>query len=145
MKITEILVAEHRLFLRLFAQIERLLPRVRAAGEVRRLAALVEALLAEHGATETEVAYPALDHMLHDRGRLERLHQEHEEIDASLRAVQTAADAPEARRLLAAALERSRAHFLFEERELFPRLEDALQPETLAGLAAARAQREGGS
>ncbi len=136
MKITETLMAEHRIFLKVFDQIERLLPRMRTVAEVQRMATLVEGLLLDHGATETDLTYPALDHMLQDRGRLERLHQEHQEIDAGLREVQAAPTLGEARRRLEAALLMSRRHFQFEERFVFPLFEELLQPGTLAGLGA---------
>jgi len=145
MKITETLVAEHRIFLRVFDQIERLLPRMRTVAEVRRMASLVEALLMDHGATETELAYPALDHIMEDKGRLERLHQEHQEIDAGLREVQAAPSLVEARRRLEAALLMSRRHFQFEERFVFPLFEELLQQGTLAELGADWMQRIAGS
>ncbi|HTT57359.1 MAG TPA: hemerythrin domain-containing protein [Opitutaceae bacterium] len=143
MKITDVLVTEHRTFDRVFAEVERALARATTLGEVQNLARLVEALLTEHGAAETELAYLAVDHVLQDRGQLDRLHQDHREIDASLRAVQSAPDAAEARRLLAAALQASRQHMLLEERAIFPVLERALQPVTLVELAAAWMERTG--
>ena len=136
MKITETLVAEHRIFLRVFDQIDRLLPRMRTVTEVRRWASLVEELLMDHGTTETELAFPALDHMLQDKGRLQRLHQEHQEIDAGLREVQAAPTLAEARRRLEVALLMSRNHFRFEERFVFPLFEELLQAGTLAELGA---------
>ncbi len=145
MKITETLVAEHRIFLRVFDQIDRLLPRMRTVAEVRRMASLVEALLMEHGTTETDLAYPALDHMLQDRDRLDRLHQEHQEIDAGLREVQAAPTLGEARRRLEAALLMSRRHFQFEERFVFPLFEELLQPGTLAELGADWLERSAGA
>lgn len=135
MKITEVLVTEHRIFAGVFAQIERALPRLATLTEVRTLAGVVEGMLADHGATETELAYLALDHVLHDQGRLARLHQEHEEIDASLREAQVADDCARARTLLAAALRAIRDHMVFEERQVFPLLDRALRPETLTELA----------
>ncbi|HTX65536.1 MAG TPA: hemerythrin domain-containing protein [Opitutaceae bacterium] len=141
MTITEVLVTEHRTFERVFAEIERALGRATTLGEVQNLARLVEALLTDHGAAEAELAYLAVDHVLQDRGQLDRLHQDHHEIDASLRAVQSAGGAAEARRLLAAALQTSRQHMLLEERAIFPVLERALQPVTLVELAAAWTER----
>ena len=145
MKITETLVAEHRIFLRVFDQIDRLLPRMRTVSEVRRMASLVEELLMDHGATETELAYPALDHMLQDKGRLERLNQEHQEIDAGLREVQAATTLGEARRRLETALLMSRNHFRFEERFVFHLFEELLQQGTLAELGADWLRRIEGS
>ncbi len=136
MKITDSLAAEHRVFLRIFDRIEQLLPGLRTVRELRLLGALLESLLADHGRAEAELAYAALDHVLHDQGRLDRLHQEHDEIDASLREVAAAGDAAHARRLLELALRASRDHFGYEERFVFPLLEQALQGDTLSALAA---------
>jgi hemerythrin-like domain-containing protein len=141
MKITETLVTEHRIFLGVFEQIDRLLPDVRTVAEIRRLACLVEGLLERHGGNETELAYLALDHVLQDKGRLDRLHQEHQEIDGRLREVQTAPNCATARRLLGSALSAARDHFQFEERFVFPLLEATLAPGTLAELGADWRQR----
>jgi hemerythrin-like domain-containing protein len=141
MKITEVLVIEHRIFISVFDAIERVLPRLTTLAEVQTLANIVEGLLTDHAGTETELAYLAFDHVLQDKGQLDRLHQEHQEIDASLRQIQTAADCAEACRLLETALWASREHFTFEERSVFPLLESALHHETLTGLADAWSQR----
>jgi hemerythrin-like domain-containing protein len=136
MKITELLVAEHRIFLSVFDQIGRALLGVTTLTEARMLARLVEGMLESHAGTETELAYLALDHVLQDKGQLDRLHEEHHEIDTSLHLVHLAGDSARARFLLQAAIGASREHFAFEERTVFPLIESALQPETLAGLAA---------
>ena len=141
MKITEILVAEHRIFLSVFDQIERALPGVTTLTEARMLARLVEGMLESHARTETELAYLALDHVLQDKGQLDRLHEEHHEIDTSLHLVHLAGDVARARLMLQTALGASRRHFVFEEQSVFPLIESALQSETLAGLAATWMQR----
>ena len=66
---------------------------------------------------------------------MDRLHEEHHEIDASLRLVHLAGDVPRARLLLRTAIATSRKHFAFEEQSVFPLIESSLLPETLAGLA----------
>ena len=136
MKITEILVAEHRIFLSVFDQIERALSGVTTLTEARILARLVEGMLESHAGTETELAYLALDHVLQDKGQLDRLHEEHHEIDTNLHLVHLAGDVARARLMLQTALGASRRHFAFEEQSVFPLVESALQSETLAGLAA---------
>jgi hemerythrin-like domain-containing protein len=141
MKITEILVAEHRIFLSVFDQIERALPGVTTLTEARMLARLVEGMLESHAGTETELAYLALDHVLQDKGQLDRLHEEHHEIDTNLHLVHLAGDVARARLMLQTALGASRRHFAFEEHTVFPLIESALQSETLAGLAATWMQR----
>ena len=141
MKITEILVAEHRIFLSVFDQIERALSGVTTLTEARILARLVEGMLESHAGTETELAYLALDHVLQDKDQLDRLHEEHHEIDTSLHLVHLAGDVARARLMLQTALGASRRHFAFEEQSVFPLVESALQSETLAGLAATWMQR----
>jgi len=134
MKITEVLVAEHTLFLDVFDQIERILPSLTTPVEVTTMARLLEGLLEGHAKTETNLAYLALDHVLEHNGELKHMHQDHHEIDDRLRKVHTANTCAEARRLLTAAIAASREHFRGEERNVFPLLEKALQEETLTAL-----------
>lgn len=141
MKITEALVVEHTIFLGVFDQIERALPHLTTLTEARTLAGIIEGLLESHAETETNLAYLALDHVLEDRGQLDRLHADHQEIDDTLKAVHDAKDCPQARHLLNSAIRASREHFRHEEHSVFPLLEKALQPATLAELAKAWTQR----
>jgi hemerythrin-like domain-containing protein len=141
MKITEVLVAEHTIFLRVFDQIERVLPSLSSPLEVRTMANIVEALLQGHAETEANLAYLALDHVLANNGELKRLHQDHHEIDDRLKRVHSAKTCAEARRLLKTALLSSREHFQHEERSVFPLLEKVLQKETLGELGRTWLQR----
>lgn len=134
MKITEALVAEHNTFLTVFDQIERVLPSLATPSEIRTMASIVEGLLESHAETETDLAYRALDHVLAHKGELQRMHQDHREIDDRLRKVHTAGTCAEARRLLKSALLASREHFHLEERSVFPLLEKVLRKETIETL-----------
>ena len=134
MKITEALVAEHTIFLGVFDQIERALPSLNTPAEVGTMARIVEGMLEGHAKSETDLAYLALDHVLENHGGLERMHQEHYEIDGRLQKVRTAKTCAEARRLLKTAITFSREHFRGEEKNVFPLLEKALQDETLLEL-----------
>jgi glycine/D-amino acid oxidase-like deaminating enzyme len=134
MKITDVLTAEHTIFLGVFDQIERVLPRLATPFEVGTMASIVEKLLEGHGARESDLAYAALDHALAEKGHLERMHQDHREIDGRLKQVHMANTCAEARRLLNAAIAASREHFRMEERIVFPMLEEVLRPETLEEL-----------
>jgi hemerythrin-like domain-containing protein len=142
MKITEALVAEHTIFLTVFDQIERVLPSLTTPAEVRTMASIVEALLEDHAKTETNLAYLALDHVLADNGGLQRMHEDHHEIDDRLRKVHTAKTCAEARRLLKLTIVATREHFRGEERNVFPLLEKVLQAETLAELGQTWMQRQ---
>jgi hemerythrin-like domain-containing protein len=134
MNITEVLITEHAVFLTVFDQIERALPKLKRLEEAKMLAGLVEALLQDHGDAETNLAFVALDHALDQKGQLDRLHEDHDEIDDHLKQVQTAATLPDAQRLLKVALTASRQHFHREELTVFPLIEKVLQKETLMEL-----------
>ena len=142
MKITEALVAEHAIFRSVFDQIERALPGLATLAEVRTVAGIVEGLLEGHGQAETDLAYLALDHVLEHNGELERMHQDHHEIDEQLRKVRAAKTGAEARRLLKAALAVSSEHFRSEERGVFPLLDRSLHEETLSELGNTWLQRQ---
>ncbi len=129
--ITKTLTLEHAVFCEVFDQIERVLDGTPSAAEVKLLASVVEGLLSRHGETETNLAYAALDHALADRGTLNRLHQDHHEIDHQFKRLQQATDAAEARHRLKRALAATRDHFAREEKTVFPMLEQTLQPDTL--------------
>jgi hemerythrin-like domain-containing protein len=105
------------------------------------MASVIEGMLQRHAEAETHLAYLALDHALAHQGELERMHQDHHEIDARLRSVQSADSVAEARRLLDAALLASREHFQGEERTIFPLLEKVLQHDTLSALGNTWLQR----
>lgn len=129
--IIEGLVAEHRVFLSLFEQIERALPDIKTVEEVALLCRLLERLLHEHGGAERDLAYVALDHILTEHKRLSRLYHDHHELDGLLQQVAAIKDLQKARSRLKAVLAQCRAHFEEEERNVFPLIEQALRRETL--------------
>ena len=131
MTIIDGLVAEHRVFLMFFDQVERALPGVKTVDEVGLMCRLLEAPLQNHGGAETDLAYIALDHILHQQNRLTRLHHDHQEIDGLLKRVEEIRELPKACTQLKAALNACRAHFSEEEQTVFPLIEKALQHETL--------------
>lgn len=132
--ITKVLSIEHAVFCKVFDEFESSLANCRTLKEVNLLASTVEGLLRGHGETETNLAYSALDHGLASKGEVDRLYQDHHEIDDHLKRVHTATDLKEAKRLLKKALGATREHFRREEQVVFPILEETLQPETLAAL-----------
>jgi hemerythrin-like domain-containing protein len=135
--IIEGLVAEHRVFLTIFDQIERSLPDIKTLDEIKLVCRLVEGLLHNHGMAETDLAYITFDHMLKEQNRCTRLNHDHQEIDVLLREVETIKDLPEARARLKASLNACRNHFNEEERNVFPLIEKTLQHETLVVLGKA--------
>jgi hemerythrin-like domain-containing protein len=132
--ITKILIMEHAVFCDVFDQIERILAGTKSADEVKALASVVEGLLVSHAETETNLAYCALDHALADKGSLDRLHQDHHEIDDQFQRIHRTTNPAEAQRLLKKALLATREHFQREEKIIFPVLEKTLQPDTLRSL-----------
>ena len=132
--ITEALILEHAVFCDVFNQIERVLAGAQSAAEVKLLASVVEGLLSGHGETETNLAYSALDHVLADRGPLQRMHQDHHEIDDHFKRIHLTTDVAEAQRLFKKALAATRDHFRREERHVFPLLEKTLHPDSLGTL-----------
>jgi hemerythrin-like domain-containing protein len=131
MTILEGLVAEHRVFLMVFDQIEQALPGVKTREEITLVCRILAGLLHNHGEEENDLAYIALDHILKDHNQHARLYHDHQEIDGLLKAVEKTKDLAEARARLKAALDACRAHFNEEERLVFPLIEKALQQETL--------------
>jgi hemerythrin-like domain-containing protein len=129
--ITKTLIMEHAVFIEVFNQIERVLTGPVSASEVKLLASVVEGLLRDHGETETNLAYSVLDHALADRGTLNRLYQDHREIDDRFKRIHHTTDPAEAQILLKKALAATREHFRREEKNVFPMLEKTLQPDTL--------------
>jgi len=140
-RITDVLTIEHTLLCNLFNQVDRLLPEVRTVDEVRLLGRLVEGVLSHHADAEENLAYAALDHVLAENGKLRRLYQDHEEIDAYLRDASLAMEFTKAVKLLKAGLKTSRAHFRREERSVFPLFEKFFDPGVLETLGAEASRR----
>jgi hemerythrin-like domain-containing protein len=134
MKITDALVAEHTIFLVVFDEIEQVLPSLTTPAEIRTMARVMERMLHSHAARENNLAFIALDHAIAEKGHLERMYQDHQEIDSRLGKVHTTATCAESRRLVKAAIAASREHFALEERFLFPMLEKTLHSDTLNDL-----------
>jgi len=133
-RITDVLTTEHTLLCILFGEIDHLLPEVRTVEEVRLLTRLVEGVLSHHADVEENLAFAALDHALVEKGELNQLHHDHEEIDSHLHDAKLATEFAKAVRLLKAGLKASRAHFLREEQFVFPLFEKMLAPSSLETL-----------
>ena len=126
MKITEALFAEHLVFHNLFDHIERTAPQVKTLAEIKSLAALMETMLEAHSRTEDELFLSPLEHCLEQIGQRDTFHQEHVEIDGSLKLAQRAKQLRQARRFLLAAVVSCRKHFDKEERIVFPLVDRVL-------------------
>ena len=141
MKITEALIAEHIVLLRVFNQVERVLPSWTTPAGVRALAEMLEGLLRGHADAEIEFAYAPLDHALAEDGGLEVFYEDHRELDARLKAIRNAKTGVEARLMLMGAIAASREHFQREEDEIFPLLERRFGTAELLELGEAWRQR----
>jgi hemerythrin-like domain-containing protein len=131
MKITEALFAEHLVFHSMFDQIESRIPRLKTLGEVKALAALLEAMLKAHSDTEDELFLGPLEHCFEQIGQRDSFLEEHQEVNDGLRLVQKATRIKPARQLLLSAVVHSRRHFDREERIVFPLAERVLKSATL--------------
>ena len=134
MKITEALYAEHLVFHTLFDHIEASIPKLESLGEVKSLAALMEAMLKAHSDTEDDLFLGPLEHCFEQIGQRDAFLEEHQEIDASLKSLRQARQLKKARQLLLAAVAYSRKHFDKEERIVFPMAERVLNAKTLTAL-----------
>jgi hypothetical protein len=132
--ITNFLATEHALFCELFDEIDHLLPDVRTVAEVRLIARLVEGVLFRHADVEQNLAYAALDHALAEKGELNQLYQDHQEIDAHLQHAAEAVELAEAVRLLRSGLKASREHFRREEESVFPLFAKLFDPAALEAM-----------
>ena len=141
--ITQALILEHAVFCDVFNQIERVLAGAQSATEVKLLASVVEGLLSGHGETETNLAYSALDHALADRGALQRMHQDHHEIEDHFKRIRHTTDAAEAQHLFKKALASTREHFRREEKHVFPAARQLLSPTVLDEISVEMDARRG--
>lgn len=134
MKITEALLAEHVVYHTMFDHLERTVPSLRSLAQVKALAGLLDAMLRAHSAVEDVLLIEPLEHCIDQVGHSENFHDEHEEIETNLKAVQQARDLAKARRLMLAAVLLARRHFDKEERLVFPLAEKVLKAQTVKAL-----------
>lgn len=135
--IIDSLIVEHTLLVELFDAIDALLPDLQTVAEVRLLSRLVEAVLSRHADVEQNLAFAALDHALIEKGRLDRLYQDHDEIDECFGRARAAGEFSEAVRLLKEGLVATRDHFRREEQTVFPLFKQVFDAASLETLGAA--------
>lgn len=142
MKITELLRAEHLAFLKVLASIEKEIDHLRTVNELRLLARITAEFLHQHGETEDNVLYPALNHLYAEveGAPIAQMVFEHQELDEAMRQVQEIPDLGSAKTHFHRLLLAIREHFQFEESEIFPHAEKILQPASLQQLATATRQ-----
>lgn len=131
MKITEALIAEHGVFHGLFDHVERSVPRLKTLAEIKAVAGVLDAALAPHSRIEDELFVEPLGHCLEQLGQNQSFHDEHEDIEKTLKALRSSRDLRAARKLLLQAVADCRRHFDKEERIVFPMAERVLKTKTL--------------
>ena len=134
MKVTEGIALEHATLLRVFDEVEHVLPGLRSAAEVGTLATILAGLLKTHAELEFKFALEALGRATRRRRCLATLRQERRELNERLGAVQEAPTCERASGLLRAAMDAAREHFRDEERNLFPAVERELGLGVLSAL-----------
>ena len=136
-RITDALTIEHATLRTVFKQVEIALPALERLAEVQAMARMVEALLHQHGESEEHLLYVTLDHSLAESKQLDRMSQEHDELNEWLAKACSAKDVTEARQYLREALSYSRHHFEHEERTVFPLIHQRLSDDSLRTLGEA--------
>jgi hemerythrin-like domain-containing protein len=134
MKITEVLTAEHAALRVVVERMETACSQIKTPHEAELLADLVEQFL-QHEFEEGNLLYVAYDHMLEERGQLQCMSQEHDELDQQLYQVRQAETVKQAKSRLRAALSSAKSRLRFEELNLLPAIERTLQRDTLDTLA----------
>jgi hemerythrin-like domain-containing protein len=134
MKITDAFIGEHAVLYCQLDHLETAVPAAKTLGEIKAMAALLEAALRSHAALEDELLFNGLDPGLDQIGKLEKVHHEHDAICQGLEQVRHVRTRKEAQRRLLNVVHLTRKEFDFEDRILFKMAEDLLREETLIKL-----------
>lgn len=140
-KITDAFLGEHAVLYAQLDHLERAVPAAKTLGELKAMAAVLEAALASHADLEDELLLDGLQPGLAQMGKLERLQQEHDGICKGLAQVRAARTCAQARGLLLELIQRTREEFDLEERVIFRIAEETMRPETLEKLGRRWARR----
>ena len=142
MRITDAFRGEHGVFYAQFDLIDRIVPGVGSAAEVRAVAEMLGAALIPHAKLEDELLFnPLEEYAGPDADPISIMRFEHDNIETSLMRAQTSRDLSEAQGLLLLAVERAREHFAKEELVLFPLAEREIDRERLEELGEQWASR----
>lgn len=141
MKITDAFIGEHAV---LYAQLDHLdeaVPAARTMGEIKAMAALLEAALKSHAELEDDLLFNGLEPGLDQMGKLEKVQHEHDAICKGLDQVRASRTRKDAQRRLLNVVHLTRKEFDLEDRILFRLAEDLLREDTLRKLGRQWAQR----
>ena len=131
MKITDAFIAEHAVIHTQLDHLEHAIPAAATLGEVKVMAALLDAALRPHAEAEDELLFNGLEPGLDQMGKLEKVQHEHDAICKGLEQVQSARTKKEAQRRLLSVVHLTRKEFDLEDRILFRMAEELLREETL--------------
>jgi hemerythrin-like domain-containing protein len=141
MKITDAFFAEHAVINTQLDHLEHAIPAAKTLGEVKVMAALLDAALRPHAEAEDELLFNGLEPGLDQMGKLEKVQHEHDAICKGLDQVQTARTKKEAQKRLLGVIRLTRKEFDLEDRIIFRMAEELLREETLIRLGKSWARK----
>jgi hemerythrin-like domain-containing protein len=141
MKITDAFIAEHAVIHVQLDHLEHAIPAAKTLGEVKVMAALLDAALRPHAEAEDELLFNGLEPGLDQMGKLEKVQHEHDAICKGLDQVQTARTKKDAQKRLLGVIRLTRKEFDLEDRIIFRMAEELLREDTLIRLGKSWARK----
>jgi len=141
MKITDAFFAEHAVINTQLDHLEHAIPAAKTLGEVKVMAALLDAALRPHAEAEDELLFNGLEPGLDQMGKLEKVQHEHDAICKGLDQVQTARTKKDAQKRLLGVIRLTRKEFDLEDRIIFRMAEELLREDTLIRLSKSWARK----
>ena len=129
--ITAALTAEHKMFRDIFDQMERKLPGLRAATEVKELGQQLEDMLRRHAETEDDLLLMAQSADPEFKNRFAKCHRDHNEVSAEYMQLCATQPLTKAKALFKEGMKHTRKHIEYEERFIFPLIEKVVAPQIL--------------
>jgi hemerythrin-like domain-containing protein len=134
MKITDAFIGEHAVLYTQLDHLEHAVPAAKTIGEIKAMAALLEAALTSHAALEDDLLFNGLEPGLDQMGKLEKVQHEHDAICKGLAQVRASRTRKDAERRLLNVVHLTRKEFDLEDRILFRLAEELLREDTLRRL-----------
>ena len=141
MKITDAFIGEHAVLYAQLDHLEHAIPAAKSMGEVKAMAALLEAALRSHAELEDDLLFNGLEPGLDQMGKLEKVQHEHDAICKGLEQVRVSRTLKDAQRRLLNVAHLTRKEFDLEDRIIFRMAEDLLREDTLRDLGRQWARR----
>lgn len=141
MKITDAFIAEHAVIYAQLDYLEHAIPAAKTLGEIKVMAAILEAALIPHAEAEDELLFNGLEPGLDQMGKLEKVQHEHDAICKGLEQVRVSRTRKDAQRRLLSIVHLTRKEFDLEDRIIFRMAEELLREETLVKLGRSWARK----